>query len=57
MDDKGFVKRLLLFMIDNEIYTAIRGGFSGGGMYCGFHTAEDAAKIEAWLREQGAECE
>ncbi len=56
-DDGGFVHRLLQFIIDNKIFPAIRAGFSGGGMYCGYFEAEDAAKIEAWLREQGAECE
>ncbi|MDP3697514.1 MAG: hypothetical protein Q8R55_05880 [Candidatus Taylorbacteria bacterium] len=52
--DNGLVARFLQFQIDNQIYTAVRGGYSGAGSYCGFFAPEDVAKIEAWFIEQGA---
>ena len=52
-DDGGLVKRLLKFLLDNDIDTAIRGGHSGAGAYCGFFYAEEAEVIQKWLLEQG----
>lgn len=50
----GLVLRLLRFIGEHELYPC-RGGTSGGGFYCASHYVEDAEKIEAFLREQGAE--
>ena len=53
-EDGGLVKRFLAFQGEEKIYPALHGGSSGAGQYVGFFTAENAAKIEAWLLEQGA---
>jgi len=56
--DGGLVTRLLSFMVDQNIITAVRGGLiMGGGVFRGFYTAEDAERIEAWLIEQDVERE
>ena len=57
-DDGGLVQRFLKFQMDKRVYPVAKmPSTSGGGVYFGFFTAEDVAKIEAWLLEQGAECE
>ena len=53
-NDGGLVERLITFMGDHRIYPHVVGGSSGGGEYHGFFTAENAEKIEVWLREQDA---
>lgn len=57
LDSGGFISPFCKWLQDNNIYTAVKGGMSGGGVYLGFFTAEDATKIEAWLLEQGVEVE
>ena len=52
-DDDGMVGRLLTWMLAERVYSAVAGGASGGGRYIGYHSAEDAARIAVWLREQG----
>ena len=54
LNDGGLISRLLKFISDEKLHTIIRGGMSGAGCYCGFHSAEDAAKIACWLVKQGA---
>lgn len=41
------------FMVREKIYPEIRAGSSGGGAYSYAFTAEDAAKIKAWLVAKG----
>jgi len=53
-DDSVFVGAFYAFCESNAIYTACRGGVGGGGLHIGFYSQEDAAKIAAWLAEQGA---
>ena len=53
--DNGVVGRFQQFMLDKDIYPAIRGGHAGAGSYCGFFDAEDAKHIKSWLAEQGVD--
>ena len=50
------VRALLRFLEETRIFPLTKmPGACGGGEYFSFFTAEDAARIEAWLIEQGAE--
>ena len=53
-EDGGLVARFLQFQMDNQVYPAVRGGWSGAGSYGGFFAPQDASKIETWLLKQGA---
>lgn len=44
--------RLQAFLLTNQILPIVHGELDKTE-YVGFFTAEDAAKIEAWLREEG----
>jgi hypothetical protein len=52
LEDDGLVSKMLRFMLDQGIYSAVHCGMSGAGRHVGFYTAEDAEKIETWLRQQ-----
>lgn len=57
-NDGGLIRRLFKFETDEKIFPIAKMPEAfGGGTYFGFFTAEDAAKIEAWLFRQGAERE
>ena len=55
--DGGLVHRFLDFQKEERVFALSMGGRSVVGEYLGFFTAEDAAKIEAWLIEQGGKRE
>jgi hypothetical protein len=53
--DGGLIKRLLDWCWTEGIRPMFGSpGINGGGIYCHVHTPEDAEKIAAWLRSQGA---
>ena len=54
-EDGGLVERFLQFKMDNKLFSGIGMGRCGTGDFLGFFAPEDAAKIRAWLQEQGAE--
>ena len=53
-EDGGLVNQFLAFLNKEKITAAVRLGGSGRGKYDGFFVKRDAAKIERWLKEQGA---
>jgi hypothetical protein len=53
--DGELVARFLKWSARECIYTACRGGTTGSGSHIADYTAEDAARIAAWLREQGVD--
>ena len=53
-NDGGLVRRFMDFQ-EKETIFPVSHLSCGGGQFEGLFTAEDAAKIEAWLEEQGAE--
>ena len=56
--DGNLVQKFLEFQRKEQIYPVKGpGGGSGSGEYCGCFTPDDALQVEAWLREQGAECQ
>jgi hypothetical protein len=57
-DVGDLVQKFLEFQVREGIYPVQgTGGSSGGGEYSGFFIRSDALKVEAWLHEQGAECQ
>jgi hypothetical protein len=53
-DDGGLVGRFQKWCLEEEIHSAIRAGFSGGGGLLGFYFPDDANKIFTWLTSNGA---
>lgn len=54
-DDGGLIRRLNLYLLEEEIYPAVHTGSGGGGRDAHGYFAEDAEKIVVWLKEQGCE--
>jgi hypothetical protein len=52
-NDGGVIMRFQKWAIENDIFTMIPGGSSGGGGYLGYYSEEDAEKIRKWLLENG----
>lgn len=52
--DVELILRIPEFLAQHHIKPAARGGMSVGGRYVGFFFPNDAKRIEAWLRGQGA---
>lgn len=53
-DDDGLVSRFLKWCLDEKVYSAVHAGHSGGGSYAGAFWPGDAARVRAWLEENGA---
>lgn len=51
-DDKELVKRFHKFMMENNIYPAVRGGMGGPEYSIAYYSHEDAEKINQWLLQQ-----
>ena len=52
-DSLTLERALYAFMNESEIYPLF-GGISGGGHHVAYYSEQDAGKIKAWLKEQGA---
>lgn len=52
-DPTNVLSRFHQYTGENKIYPCCRGGVSGGGMYVGFYTEEDAEKIQTFLESIG----
>ena len=50
--DGGLVGRFLDWAIREEIYPAVTGGTSGGGVHVAYYAAADVERIRAWLAAQ-----
>ena len=47
------VGRLLKWMLDEKIYSAVRGGYSAPWGHAGGYSPADAVRIVGWLEENG----
>jgi len=47
----GLIGELSTFILENELFNIGGGATKGRGMYIAFHTKEDAAKIEKFVKD------
>lgn len=52
-DTSGILQKLRTFMGENDIFPLINGGLGGPDVLDFYYSAQDAERIETWLKEQG----